>query len=196
MIRFNHGRHGVPALTFIILLLAGLIRASADEAALPTGPFEASHYRLLWETSPFAVASPVAVESVQYALVGAAQFEGISYASVVDKQSPTQEHFVITSKEPSHGMSLVSLVHGSTPGSTYATLQQSGGSILRLNLETAATPGMSSPPAGEVSTATPANANPTPTYIIPRNHPRMRSARIFQPPVFVPEPPPAGSNSP
>jgi hypothetical protein len=172
------------ALTGLVLVLANP-PALADDAGLPGGAFAADRYRILWETSPFAVASPVAVESVQYALVGAAELEGVSYASVVDKQS--QEHFVVTSRTPSHGLSLVGLEHGTGPGSTFATLKKSDG-ILKLTLDTtvAMVPVNNPVPNAAPTLAPEASPQYPPLF---RQHPRH--ARVFVPPIFVPRPPPS-----
>jgi hypothetical protein len=169
------------------LLLAGApVRADAD--IVPGGPFDASRYQALSDKSPFAVATPVAVESVEFALVGVAQFDGVSYASIINKQS--SDHFVVTSATPTHGMSLVSLVRGQNADSTYATLQK-GGEMLKLKLETAGV-------SGSMPTATPGVPvfQPAPmvqSVYVPSFHRRPPHPRMFSTPIFVPRPPP---NSP
>ena len=155
----------------------------ADDAALPGAAFDPSRYHALWENSPFAVATPVAVESEEYSLVGAAQFDGVAYASIVDRQN--SDHFVVTSATPAHGLSLVSLVRGQTADSTFATLQKNG-SMLRLKLETTPVAGSAAPaPAPMVMNAP--IASPVYSSGIHRRPPR---ARIFNRPIFVPRPPP------
>jgi hypothetical protein len=167
------------------LLLGGLSgHATADSDTLPGGAFDPSRYHALWENSPFAVASPVAVESAEYALVGAAQFDGVSYASIVDKQSP--DHFVVTSTTPSHGLTLVKLVRGQNADSTFVTLQKNGG-VLKLKLETTAVPGSPAPSAPPVAQNAPAFSPPVYTPGIRRRPPHVRN---IIPPVFVPRPPP------
>lgn len=158
-----------------------------DSNVLPGGAFDSSRYHSLWEESPFAVATPVAVESVEYSLVGAAQFDGIAYASVIDKQS--QEHFVVTSSTPSHGLTLVNLIRGQDVASTFANLQKNGG-MLKLKLETTASPGSMPIPSSVSVVAVPTAPQVLYSSGARRGPPR---ARIFTPPVFIPRPPP---NSP
>jgi hypothetical protein len=161
------------------LVLSSAVRAEND--GLPAGSFDASRYESLWKDSPFAVATPVAVESAQYALVGAAQFDGVSYASVIDKQS--QDHFVVTSATPSHGLTLIDLAHGTDAGSTFATLQKNG-ALLKLKLE-------NDPATGGTGTAVSSSAAPPPPVVMNNNLPFRHPphVRIFRAPVYVPSPP-------
>jgi hypothetical protein len=164
----------IPTLLTLLALAGGAHSVRGDE--LPGGPFPASRYSALWEKSPFAVETPVAAESVQYSLVGAAQVDGVSYLSIIDKQS--QEHFVVTTTSPSHGLSLVSLTH--EPTSTFATMRSNGG-ILKLPLEGVPVP------AGQVvipQTNGPVINGETPT---PVRHRSPRFRRTY-PPIYVPEP--------
>ena len=174
---------------FLLAVLTAWPLMRADDGGLPSGAFDASRYSLLWETSPFAVASPVAVESVQYSLVGAAEFEGVSYASIIDKQS--QNHFVVTSKTPSHGLSMVSLTHGSSPGSVSATLQSSGG-ILKLALDTTTAPLVAPQPVNTAPTMPMPGMSPgVNPNMLPLFRRRPHAAQIFTPPIVVPQPPPS-----
>ena len=155
----------------LFLMGAGLGGLQAD--ILPTGPFPASRYSALWETSPFAVATPVAAESAQYSLVGVAQVDGVSYLSVIDKQG-AGDHFVVTSSSPSHGLSLVSLTHETN--STYATLKKDGG-IVKLPLEGGSTTA--------VPTVIPMTQAPAVHTFTHHGPPRFRRS---YPPIYVPEP--------
>jgi hypothetical protein len=148
-------------------LLAALMIFSSlgvrAEQELPGEPFPASRYEPLWKSSPFAVATPVAVESAEYSLVGAAQFDGVSYASLIEKQ--TQNHFVVTSATPAHGLTLVSLMHGGD--STFATLQKDG-ALLKLKLEAGAATATAPP-----SFSSPVIMNNPPGFF-PSHPPRAR----------------------
>ena len=68
-------------LCFLLAFFSG-VQVHAD--TLPGPAFDADRYRVLWEESPFAVATPVAVESQEFSLVGVAQFDGVAYVSLVD----------------------------------------------------------------------------------------------------------------
>jgi hypothetical protein len=175
------------AIAACLLLQAGLsVRASAG-GDLPGAAFDFSRYHALWEKSPFAVATPVAAESSEYSLVGAAQFDGVSYASIIDKQN--SDHFVVTSATPAHGFTLVDLVRGQNADSTFATLENNGG-VLKLKLETAAvTANSSSSPASGAPAAQAAPVFSPPAFLqgIHRRPPRVR---MINPPIFVPRPPP------
>ncbi len=108
--------------------------AWADDPAVPGEGFGASRYEALWTKSPFAVATAEAApESSDYSLVGIAQFDGVSYASLIDKQN-NQEHFLLSSDKPSKGITLVSVTRGHGPSDTLAVIQKAGQSIT-LKLE-------------------------------------------------------------
>ena len=175
---------------FCVQLVAlGLIlcvRAVAADADLPGPPFNSDRYAPLWENSPFAVATPVAVESEQYFLVGVAQFDGVSYASIVDRQ--TQAHFVVTNTTPNHGMKLVSLTHGQDAASTSATIDKDG-SLLRLKLDTGSAGGMPSGPAIATPVSTPMFAHPVQPVLFQNRFRRFPPhPRILVPPIYVPRP--------
>ncbi len=168
--------------TALLLLLGAAARA--EDSGLPGGPFAASRYETLWTSSPFSVATPVAVESAEYALVGAAEFDGVSYASVIDKKS--QEHFVVTNKTPSHGLTLVSLAHGTGP--TSATLQRNG-ALLKLTADnTPPPPGAASPMSMPGMSGMPGMARPGMAPVNPYSIHRP-SVRAYRTPVYVPTPP-------
>ncbi len=119
---------------FLLLLFVGMI-AFGDPASppvdpdLPGGGFAPSHYETLWTKSPFAVASAetAATPSADYSLVGIAQFDGVSYASLIDKGS--QEHFLVSSDKPARGLTLVSVTNGRTSSDITVVLQRNGESI-------------------------------------------------------------------
>ena len=135
---------------FNVVLAAGLaIQCHTLWAADPVVPgngFDASSYQALWLKSPFAVASDVGVEeSPDFSLKGVAQFDGIFYASLVDKRSsgPEPEHFLLSSDNPVKGLTLVSITRGRDAASTTATIQRNG-QIITLKLDVADT----NPPNG------------------------------------------------
>lgn len=123
---------------FFSVLLSGSIvtplLAGADEPALPGSGYVATRYEALWSKSPFSVASAEdGPTSPDYSLVGIAQFDGVSYATVVNKQ--TQEHFLLSSDKPVKGFTLVSVTRGHDPSSTMAMLQKDGQSMtLKLDV--------------------------------------------------------------
>jgi hypothetical protein len=102
-----------------------LNQVEADAPALPGHGFDSSHYEALWTKSPFAVAtSDAAPESPDYDLVGVAQFDGVSYASLVDKHN--QQHFLVSGDKPDHGVTLVSITRGHDSGDTTAVVEKDG----------------------------------------------------------------------
>jgi len=119
-----------------MLFMAGAIFsgiALADEATLPGSGWKAVRYETLWTKSPFSVATPeVAQGSVEYSLWGIGKIEGISFASLTEKQS--NEHFLLTSDKPVRGLTLVSIKRGNDASTTQAVIQKDGQSIV-LKLE-------------------------------------------------------------
>ena len=122
-----------------MFLLVGLVSlpltrlALADTPVLPPEPPDASKYEALWTKSPFAVATPDAVaDSPEYALVGITQFDGIAYASIVEKQN--SDHFLISSDKEIKGMTLKSITHSTAGSDTYANVLKDG-QLLTLKLE-------------------------------------------------------------
>jgi hypothetical protein len=127
--------------TFILFLaMAGSLAltakpAGAEDSAAPGPGFVASRYETLWTKSPFSVATAEAAqESPDYSLVGIAEFDGVSYASLIERQS--QEHFLISSDKPIRGLMLTSITHGPAGTDTYAVVQKDGQPIT-LKLEQA-----------------------------------------------------------
>jgi len=122
--------------------------AGADDSSVPGEGFSAARYEALWTKSPFAVATADAVqESPDYSLVGIAEFDGVSYASLIERQS--QEHFLISSDKPTRGLILTTITRSHDGSDTYAVVQKDGQPIT-LKLEqapvAAATPGAPAAP--------------------------------------------------
>jgi hypothetical protein len=137
----------MKCLLFILAASAALTPQSlrADDPAVPGASFPASRYEALWTKSPFAVATSEASggeSSPDYFLVGIANIDGISYASVIERQH--QDHFLISTDKPVRGLTLTSITRGHNISDTYAVVQKNGQSIT-LKLEqpppAAATPG-------------------------------------------------------
>jgi hypothetical protein len=107
--------------------------APVDEATVAHQGYPAARYESLWTHSPFAVETPEedTTESADYALVGIAQIDGVSYASLIEKQN--QNHLLISSDKPINGLTLNSISH-KAGGDTYATLIHDG-QPLTLKLE-------------------------------------------------------------
>jgi hypothetical protein len=111
------------------------IAGAGDTPALPGNGFPASRYEVLWTKSPFAVASPdgSAPESPDFSLVGIAEFDGISYASIINKKD--REHYLVSSDKDAGGLKLISITRGSDAAGTMALLQRNG-APLTLKLDT------------------------------------------------------------
>jgi hypothetical protein len=123
------------ALTFLALSLSARAVFAVD-AALPGAGFNGDRYETLWTKSPFAIATPEAgATSTDYQLVGMAQFDGVSYASLIDQQ--TSEHFVLTSEKPVKNLTLVALHHDANGASAVIERQ---GERLVLHEDNAAPP--------------------------------------------------------
>jgi len=151
--------HAFFALGFLGLMAVSPARAD-DASGLPGPGFSGDRYTTLWTKSPFAIATPEAAAASQdYSLVGLAQFDGVSYASLVDKQS--NEHFVLASDKPVRNLKLVSISHGANGAS--AVIDRNG-EELTLQQEVTAPP---SPGAGPVGWQPPPGAMPTPQPFIP-----------------------------
>ena len=157
-----------------IFIFAGAVlyaqAVRADELILPGHGFNPSRYETLWTKSPFAVASPEnAGTSPDYSLVGLSRYDGISYASLIDKQS--QERFLLSSDKPVKGLTLVSISHGRDEASNYAVIQR-GGELITLKLEASVAVQMPNPANGspgmpQNSTAPPAMTGVAPPIPIP-----------------------------
>jgi hypothetical protein len=146
----------------------------AENSALPNANFSPSRYEALWTKSPFAVAtSEAAPESPDYMLVGIANVDGISYASVIDAHN--QEHFLISSDKPTRGLTLTSVTRNHDD--TYAVVQKDGQPITLKLEQPPPTPVIANAPAPG------AMAMPGPTSpLIPMpgaNLPPPGSARPF-----------------
>lgn len=99
--------------------------APVDDAVVAHQGYPAARYQSLWTQSPFSVETPEedTTESAEYALVGIAQIDGVSYASLIEKQN--QNHLLVSSDKPINGLTLTSITH-KTSGDTYATLIRDG----------------------------------------------------------------------
>jgi hypothetical protein len=183
----------MKAPVLFLALAAGLALTAqpvrADDPAVPGGGFPASRYEALWTKSPFAVAtSEAAPESPDYVLVGIANVDGISYASLIESQN--QEHFLISSDKPIRGLTLTSITRNHDD--TYAVVQRDGQPIT-LKLEQPppmpATPG--TPPVSTVAMPgsmtpqipMPGAGSPTTGSVRP-----LLPARIHRPPIHLPPP--------
>jgi hypothetical protein len=118
-------------LAAVAILLVSQVHA-APGSDLPGSGFDSSRYASLWTKSPFAIATPDApAASEDYELVGMAQFDGISYVTLIDKQN--QDHLILGSDKPlkdsRHNLKLqlVSIAHGA--GGASAVLLRNGESI-------------------------------------------------------------------
>jgi hypothetical protein len=161
----------------IVSLFAGMVMitatgsiARADEKPLPGNGFPSSRYEALWDKSPFAVASTEASapSSPDYSLVGIAEFDGTSYASLIETGS--HEHFLLSSGQEARGLKLLSVTQGKGPDGTVAVVEKNGQS-LTLKLESAppaSPPGIANVPA---MTLTPQIPMPGANPGVPGNYP-------------------------
>ena len=164
----------------------------ADDSAVPGAGFPASRYEALWTKSPFAVATPEGGtdSSPDYFLVGIATVGGISYASVIERQS--QDHYLISTDKATRGLTLTSITRGHNGSDTFAVVQKNGQSIT-LKLEQAPVTGPT--PAGMPSTnavATPGIITPQitmPGAGLPTGGPVHPITRLRRAPIHLPPPP-------
>jgi hypothetical protein len=107
--------------------------ASEDTTAAHQG-YAPPRYQELWTKSPFAVETPDenVTESAEYSLVGIAQLDGVTYASLIEKQN--QDHILLSSDKPLNGLSLNSVTQ--KEDGTYATLSHNG-ELITIKLEVA-----------------------------------------------------------
>jgi hypothetical protein len=188
----------------LVLLLALAAPAAqpvrADDPALPNAGFPASRYEPLWTKSPFAVAtSEVSQEtSPDYMLVGIANVEGISYASVIETKTP-QEHFLISSDKPTRGLKLTSITRNHDGSDTYAVVQKDGQSItLKLEQPPATAVVATAPPTNTVAMPggmTPQITMPGAAPSFPATSGARPPARFRHPLIHLP-PPPAQQQQP
>jgi hypothetical protein len=160
----------------------GIARADdAGDAALPAPGFAGDRYAALWTKSPFAIATPeAAATSTDYSLVGLAQFGGVTYVSLIDKQ--TQEHFVLTNDKPVRNLTLVSISHGSDGDSVVI---QRNGEMLTLKQETGAAPGAPSEMPRPLDNAPLSNVG----GVVSRPNMLRPSVRFHRPVIVIPPPP-------
>lgn len=163
----------------------------ATDAVVPTEGFQASRYETLWTKSPFAVATSEegTATSPDYMLVGLANVDGISFASLIDRQS--QEHFLISSDQETRGLKLSSITRSHDGSDTFAVVQKDGQSIT-LKLE--------EPPAGQAPgviaggqpAMTPQIAMPGSNQMVPGGNgllPGRPFARFHRPTIQLPNRP-------
>jgi hypothetical protein len=107
--------------------------APVDEVTVSHQGYTASRYQSLWTQSPFAVETPDEdpTESAEYSLVGVYEIDGVSSASLIEKQN--QNHLLISSDKPINGLTLTSITRRAD-GDTYANLTRDGQPIT-LKLE-------------------------------------------------------------
>jgi hypothetical protein len=113
-----------------------------DAPAIPSANFSASRYEALWTNSPFAVATSedTGESSPDYLMVGIANIDGVSYASVIERQ--TQEHFLISTDKANRGMTLSTINHNQDGSETYANVTKDGQTLtLKLEQPAPAAPG-------------------------------------------------------
>jgi len=165
----------------VVIGFASMAVAEADpNSDLPGPGLPGDRYISLWTKSPFSIATPeAAATSTDYSLVGIAQFDGVTYVSLIEKQS--QEHFVLTSAKPVRNLTLVSVAHGTSGAS--AVIQRNG-ETLTLQQDQAppsagALPQAPMPPPGPNGLSSVGGVIP-PAYIAP---PPVRRHRL---PIFVP----------
>jgi hypothetical protein len=162
-----------------------------DDGTVSHQGYTQARYETLWTRSPFAVETPEAApDSPDYSLVGVAEVEGVTYASLIQKQNG--EHFLISSAKPERGLQLTSIKRGKGEGDdTTATISRNG-EILSLKLEQGpmTAPG-SMPGAGSVATM-PGSLTPqlvSPVIPMPGStmqQPTRPLIRIHRPPIHVP----------
>jgi hypothetical protein len=168
-----------PFLLLALSLAASLLPGRGSEV-LPGEGFPADRYESLWKKPPFAVATPEqGTASPEYALVGIAEFDHVSYASLVDRH--TREHFVVSTQAPARGVVLLSILHAHPPDRNSAALEIDGLSVV-LPLETPAAPA----PVAVAGASTPV---PGPAVVpsMPSNQPPL--VRLHRPIVHIPLPP-------
>jgi hypothetical protein len=174
------------------------LAVAGDDSALPGTGFPASRYESLWSKSPFAVASAdgSGPGSPDYALVGIAEFDGISYASIIDKKSQNQEHILLSSEKDADGLKLVSVTRGQDAEGTTAVVLKNG-ETLTLKLD----PSAGSPAPGMTPVPAPVITMPG---SVPAQTPFQSGGSTGQPPpvtyrphmITLPSPPPTRPASP
>jgi hypothetical protein len=186
-----------PPLIFaaILILIAPLVRADGLASAAPAVPaagFPAARYETLWTKSPFAVATSETVgeESPDYFLVGIANLEGISYASVIERQN--QEHFLISTDKANRGLTLKSINRSQDGAGTFAEVLKDGQTLtLKLEQPPAGVPGvpgvgMNPGMIGMPGSMTPNIQMPGATSSFPNNGSVRPFTRFHRPPIHLP----------
>jgi hypothetical protein len=130
---------------------------------VPSANFAPARYESLWTKSPFAVETlEVSTDtSPDYTMVGIANVDGVSYASLVETKN--QEHFLISTDKATRGLTLGKITLGHNGSDTYASVLKDGQTLtLKLEQAPAAAPTPGAPP-GVVT----GNAPVQPGSIIP-----------------------------
>ena len=180
------------SLALLVVPMIGPARAdSAVDPTLPASGFSSDRYTGLWTKSPFAVATPDDATSTtgDYQLVGLARFDGVSYASLIDKSNG--EHFVLASDKPVRNLTLVSVSRDST--GVGSIVMEHNGEILSLRQEQTASPPLADSASPGLARPMPQfalPANPSVGGVIPRSYMLPRRARDHRPPIVVPPQPP------
>jgi hypothetical protein len=168
------------AALFLIVLAWSAGVAVAANSSLPGAGFTGDRYRALWTKSPFAIATAEAGStSTDFELVGMAEFDGVSYASLVDKH--TQEHFVLTSEKPVKDLTLLSLRRDANGAS--AVIERQGEQLVLREENAAPTPAAIAAASGPPQlTNVPPGWNPARFAMPPE-------ARFHRPRIVVPPAP-------
>jgi hypothetical protein len=167
--------------------------APIDDGTVSHQGYVAGRYETLWTRSPFAVETPeAAAESPDYSLVGVAEVDGVTYASLIQKGNG--EQFIISSAKAERGLTLTSIKRGKGDGDdTTATINRNG-EILSLKMEQApvATPSVvPNMGVGNINSM-PGSLTPqmmTPVIPMPGSSsqpPTRPLIRIHRPPIHVP----------
>lgn len=123
-------RTAVLALLGLVAVVAPLLAQTdgvADEALLPEA-FPEGRYALIWEKSPFTLASaaeePVAGFTNNLVLVGLGRINDMPYVRIMDRTSQTR--FTVGGEQPHNGIELVDIEPSDDPGESTARLRRGG----------------------------------------------------------------------
>jgi hypothetical protein len=201
LVSLGRGRSSIapkafPAAKIVVAILAlgvsfpSSIGRASPAPEIPTEGFEGDRYSSLWTKSPFAIATPEAGATTQdYQLTGLAKFDGIAYASLINKQ--TQEHFLLTSAKPAQNLSLVSINHGRNGGSAVVLRNGEQITLQEENSSPALSPGLPAMP-GQLNPGfiPPGQSNPSVGGVMFPLSGSPPPVRMHRPPIAVPPPAP------
>jgi hypothetical protein len=177
----------MSARVLLFILVLTVVPVAAADSALPGDGFNGDRYTVLWTKSPFAIATPEAgAVSSDFQLVGVAQFEGVSYASLFDKQK--QEHFVLTSEKPVRNLTLISLRHDS--GGASAIIDRQGERLVLHEDNAAPAPTVAPAATVPIIAVPPGFPGGIQNFPVGGIMPRPQ-VRIHRPLIVVPPPPQA-----